>query len=95
MKKDMKDVLRIKEEFQNEYIKKSPMHEYVRTCGISNLKLMKKDGNITSNLKANESIDDYCLFVGLREYPPQKFKFPEEYKGIRICYNIVGKVVPE
>lgn len=77
-------IKQIQQEFINEYV--TPGNKYFSGVGISGLRVHMKE----AELRENESLDDLCLYVNLKEKPPKEF--PSEYKGARVFYTCVGEI---
>ncbi len=91
---ERKIVQQIKKEFYQEYVSKSPFNNYVNGSGLSTLKVQKEVLKKQLNLKSGESLDDWCLTAYLREQPPENINLPSEYKGVRVFYTVIGKIIP-
>ncbi len=67
---------------------REPYNQYVASYGTSKLAAMAGDPDFS--LREGETLEDLCILVSLRREPPKEIHFPEEYKGVRIAYRIVG-----
>ncbi len=88
-------VKQIKEDFEKKYFFSDPYKVYVNGCGISNLEVMQHTRQEKIDLKHGESLEDLCLRVMLRKIPPKDLEFPTEYNGVRVFYQVVGKIRPQ
>ncbi len=66
------------------YLENPPYNKYIISYGIAALagRLSKKE------LREGESLDDFCLSVGLSRTPPDEIAWPQEMDGVRVFYNI-------
>ncbi len=78
-------------EFEQKYFFSKPYCEYVNFCSVSNLRMMQDIKKKKVDLRADESLEDLCLFVEFRKDPPASLDFPPKYRGIRIFYEISGE----
>lgn len=85
-------LITIKKKFEEKYFLKEPYSNYVNGCGISKLRIAQMIIGEELTLKKGETLEDLCLSVTLEEQPPSDLELPKEYKGVRIFYEVVGKI---
>ncbi len=83
----------IKPQFKKRYF--APPHDdnFVG-YGVSNLRVMRDRHAKRFKVRTDESLDDLCLFVMLREAPNDRSELPSKYEGVRVFYDIVGAIEP-
>ncbi|MFH1638612.1 MAG: hypothetical protein ABIB71_09360 [Candidatus Woesearchaeota archaeon] len=79
----------VKEDFKNDFFFKDPYNKYMNLVGISTLKMAGMD---KKDLKKGESLDDYCITVGLRTDLPKGLSVPDVYQSSRVFYDIRGEI---
>lgn len=88
----MDELKLIKEDFEQKYFFSEPYNEYVNSCGISKLQVIREIGRKNISLRKGESLEDLCLSVTFRKDPPKDLEFPSEYRGVRVLYEVVGEI---
>lgn len=72
MRLSFKDVERIQEEFQKEYVFPSPWNTYVNMCGISFVGIQDKNAR-------DEDTENFCISVGLRQPLPETLSLCQKF----------------
>ena len=77
---------------KNEYVKEYDC-QLISGVGISWLRtVLKMRNKDESALRAGETLDDRVLCVNLQKEPDQTQRFPDEYKGVRVFYQVIGEI---
>ncbi len=94
MGKSFDEVRALKKDLKSNVFCNPPYDRLVNGVGVSTLGLKSSlDSRLEDiNLKPGESWDDHCISVYLEERPPAELSLPREYKGVRVCYDIIGKI---
>lgn len=66
----------------------------VNSVNISTISLTALLNERNISLKAGESPNDWCIYVTLSAEPPKDLKLIDEYKGVRIFYEVHGEIIP-
>lgn len=79
-----------------DYMRTDPkLGGYVTFVGVGTLKVMRDDDGIEIELREGESIDDFCVSVGVREgRVPWDLELDREYQGVRVLYMVSGHTRP-
>lgn len=81
---------KIKSELEFQYLANSGFGEYVHSCHISKLGIIKESGVGSFDLKKNETLEDKCFLVLLNEILPWTSSWPQsEYKGYKVFYKVL------
>ena len=89
----MAEIKKAKEDFEAEYFKPD-LKKYVPSCTISSLRAMQEDRKKNFELKEGDSLEDLCLHASFGAKPPEKFKLPGEYRGLRVFYTNIAYIRP-
>ncbi len=84
-------VAKIKREFLRKYTT-PPYDRYVNGCGISSLRIMRKQFNYVFDIKDDKEMNALCLLVTLKEQAPPNLPVPSQYKGLKVFYETVGAI---
>ena len=88
----MEQINQTVKDFRQKYALQEPYSQYINGVELNTLDTMQSKRKDTLDLKKNETLDDACIGVLLREEPPEGLGFPSEYKGLRVFYEVTGDI---
>jgi len=84
------NLTKIKNELEFQYLADAGLSDYVHSCYVSKLSLIKELKIGYFALKKNETIEDKCFVVLLNEMVPWIGAMPaNEYNGYKVFYKVL------
>ena len=85
-------VQKVKEEYEDAYLRCEPYSYYAFRCSVSSLRVMRDIEKREVKLREQESIDDLCFSVYFRCMPPKEVRFPAIFEQVLVFYQNFGNV---
>ena len=100
----LEEAKKIQEKYINKYMH-NPDHPNMNMCGISSIRMkldeMAQGGQqfvlnkSSDHMKSTDKPSDFCLSVGLEYEHTNDDKLPKRFSGMRVFYEIIGKIVAQ